>query len=293
MEKWRKIEKKKSKNKGEGFGFGEVASPNLKLVWGLGGRSGHPSPKPQTSLGFGGEEGIVNPPPPPQQEVSLGFGFAPPPPPPPLTRPGSDSFVVIYCFSSFLVFFLGGLSLGGRLPLPKPKLIGGILSDAPRLVVLLHETLLGPTKAWEKTLKISSTTTSSKMIFSTKRSGTLSWEKTSKTSTEMPRASCSPRRHPSRNPLWGSWAPPWTSVIMFVASLCTRGVGQLSPRRPTRDGHILPTTTPNGVSPIIGPGTLPHWSPGWLSASPASPPEGRTDWLQLPRQEGQPWQGCC
>ena len=58
------------------------------------------------------------------------------------------------------------------------------------------------------------------------------------------------------------------------------------------DGHILPATTPQGVSPIIGPGTLPLQTPGCLLASPAmSPTRVRTRLatkLPRPRQEGQP-----
>ena len=47
------------------------------------------------------------------------------------------------------------------------------------------------------------------------------------------------------------------------------------PREATLDGHILRATTPEGVSPIIGPGTLPLQTPGWLLASPNDPEKGR------------------
>ena len=54
---------------------------------------------------------------------------------------------------------------------------------------------------------------------------------------------------------------------MFVArsvhgSGVRGGVGQLTRRWPTRDGQVLPATTPEGVSPIIGLVTLPLQTPG-------------------------------
>ena len=131
---------------------------------------------------------------------------------------------------------------------------------------------VGPHTSLGENLEDLSATTSSKMSCSTKRCGTLSWERTSKTSTETPTASCPPALT-IQEPLRGSWAPPKTNVMLTTVTLCTggvrRGVGQLSRRRPTRDGHILRATTPEGASPIIGPGTLPQQTPGFLQASPA------------------------
>ena len=82
---------------------------------------------------------------------------------------------------------------------------------------------------------------------------------------------------------------------MFVAcsvqgSGVRGGVGQLTRRWPTPDGLILRATTPEGVSPIIGPGTLPLQTPGppatvtpgRLLVSPVSPHKGRTNWLLSP-----------
>ena len=68
-------------------------------------------------------------------------------------------------------------------------------NDAGRFEVLLHETLLNPAQP----------TMSSSMFCSTKRCRTLSWERTMKTSTEMPTAA-----YPRRLPL-----PPPSSTSSF------------------------------------------------------------------------------
>ena len=89
---------------------------------------------------------------------------------------------------------------------------------------------------------------------------------TSSTSAFLPSASAPFPPAPSGNPLWGSRAPPQTDVMLTAVSSVQGsgvrgGVGQLTRRWPTRDGHILRATTPEGVSPIIGPGTLPLQTP--------------------------------
>ena len=96
---------------------------------------------------------------------------------------------------------------------------------------------------------------------------------------------------------------------MFVArsvqgSGVRGGVGQLTRRWPTPDGHILRATTPEGVSPIIGPGTLPLQTPGatrngdpWPAPEFTSQsPKKRSDQLATqpppPRHGGWPPEGC-
>ena len=96
---------------------------------------------------------------------------------------------------------------------------------------------------------------------------------------------------PSGNPLWGSRAPPQTDVIMFDRSITVQGsgvrggVGQLTRRWPTRDGHSPPgqqlpkecrpssDTERCPCRPLGPPATV---TPGRLLVSPASPHKGRT-----------------
>ena len=98
-----------------------------------------------------------------------------------------------------------------------------------------------------------------------------------------------PALAPSRNPLLGSWAPSQTNAVVDRSVICTGGdlrdVGQPPEGGPTRDGHILRATSPEGVSPIIGRGTLAplvSWLPPRFTSRVPHKGQGH-DWLLSPR----------
>ena len=104
-----------------------------------------------------------------------------------------------------------------------------------------------------------------------------------------PRTSALPTRT-IREPTLGlpGAAPDGCNVDRSIAvqgSGVRGGVGQLSRREATRDGHILRATTPEGVSPIIGPGTLPLQTPGATRNGDPWPAPGFTS--QSPKRSDQ------
>ena len=166
-------------------------------------------------------------------------------------------------------------------------------SDMVRLSVLLQKRCWTP-PAWEKTLKTSSATTSSKMSRSTKRYRTLSSKRTSKTSTETPTASCPPSS-PSRNPLWGllGAALDECNNVRRIAGWGSPGRGSaVAKETDTRQPHPPSNNSKRSVThhrtqhaalatPWLSPSFTSHVSPqGRGHDLPLSPPR--------PRQKGQP-----
>ena len=78
----------------------------------------------------------------------------------------------------------------------------------------------------------------------------LSWEKTVKTLTTIWPPPSAPRPLLPKNPLWGSWAPPCTNVMLTAVSsvraLVSTGARVAPPKEATHDGQSPPGNNSRG-----------------------------------------------